>query len=82
MKGTSWPALQQFAPYGDRYHAHVCLYTSFKTSLIFSAINPLATLLLMCVSRRFISSVSCSEGLMAALVSNQVTTWLCVCVCV
>lgn len=53
---------------------HVCLSSSFISSLIFSAITPLATLLLMCVLRRRISSASCSAGLMEALVSNQVTT--------
>lgn len=82
MKGTRWPALQQFTPYGDHYHAHVCLCASFITSLIFSGINPPAALLLMWVLRSFISSVCDSEGLLAALVSNQVATWMWVCACV
>lgn len=82
MKGTRWPALQQFATYGDCYHKHVCLCASFITSLMFSAIKPLATLLLMCVVRGLISSVSCGEGLRTALVSNQVTAWMWACTCV
>lgn len=81
-EGQEEPALQQYAPYGDFYHARVCLCTSSITSLIFSAINPLAALLLMCILRGY--NVSCGEDLTTAPVSNQVTTWTqggCLCVC-